>query len=76
MVPEVQAVAKAARRGLVVETAHQGIPAVRGAEAFTVGVTGQFITVQTEVRVLAQSELFGPAQLVASHQRIQETCNA
>ena len=28
------------------------------------------------VVVVAQSELFGPATLVASHQRIQETCNA
>jgi hypothetical protein len=45
-------------------------------ELMAVAVVVELRTKVTLVVVVAQSVSFTPEQLVASHQRIQETCNA
>jgi hypothetical protein len=71
-----QAVAKVVKPVLAEETVRQVIPEAQDVAAFMVVVMARFTMVPMAVPALAQSGLSGPVTHVASHQQIQETCNA
>lgn len=61
---------------VTVETVAMVKAAVKAVEAHMVAVAVHIITVVLPLVRPAQSESSGPVILVASHQQIQETCNA